>query len=504
MKTGATLRAVMTALSGPVTGLVTAPGGLDVELRAVVIAEPGDPVGPGDLVLVAGARGEAAVPVIEAAAGCGAAAVAVKGAPVEAMRQAGIAVLGVAADARWDQVETLARAVIEGAGADGDSHQDLFSLAQTVATLTGGAVTIEDTAHRVLAYSESDDEVDELRRQSILGRNCPEPYLAHLREWGVYQRLWAGEEIVDIAERPDLGVRRRLVVGVHAGSRPLGSIWVQEGRAPLAGRSGEVLRGAGRLAALHLARLYGGTATARAEEDLAVGLLTGSFDSEGLARHLGVDPATPTAVIAVDLRERPDRSWLELRRTQATEIISVHAAAYRRDAMVIPACGFIYILLPDPAGATLPAWTTDLVAALRRHMGTPVQAAVSGVAAHVSEVPRAKKEGSRILEIIAPAPERLVATLEEVRSSLVLREMLNVLRGSGLRDPSLDALEPELAHTLLAYLDSFGDVAAAAEVLHVHPNTVRHRLRRAGAITGIDLSDPEQRLVAMIQLRLGS
>ncbi|TYB52167.1 PucR family transcriptional regulator [Nonomuraea sp. PA05] len=235
-----------------------------------------------------------------------------------------------------------------------------------------------------------------------------------------------------------------------------------------------------------------------------MGLLTGSFDAEGLARHLGVDPATPTAVIAVDLRERPDRSWLELRRTQATEIISVHAAAYRRDAMVIPACGFIYILLPDPAGATLPAWTTDLVAALRRHMGTPVQAAVSGVAGHVSEVPRAKKEGSRILEIIAPAPERLVATLEEVRSSMVLREMLNVLRGSGLHDPSLDALEPELAHTLLAYLDTFGDVAAAAETLHVHPNTVRHRLRRAGAITGIDLSDPEQRLVAMIQLRLGS
>ncbi|GAA4991508.1 DNA-binding PucR family transcriptional regulator [Nonomuraea thailandensis] len=502
MKTGATLRAVMSALGGPVTGLVAAPGGLDVELRAVVIAEPGDPVGPGDLVLVAGARGEAAVPVIEAAAGCGAAAVAVKGTPVEAMRQAGIAVLSVAAGARWDQVETLARAAIEGAG--GDSHQDLFSLAQTVATLTGGAVTIEDTAHRVLAYSESDDDVDELRRQSILGRNCPESYLAHLREWGVYQRLWAGEEVVDVAERPDLGVRRRLVIGVHAGSRPLGSIWVQEGRAPLAGRGVEVLRGASRLAALHLARLYGGAATARTEQDLAVGLLTGRFDSEGLARHLGVDPGTPTAVIAVDLRERPDRSWLELRRTQATEIISVHAAAYRRDAMVIPACGLVYILLPDPAGATLSTWTTDLVAALRRHLGTPVQAAVSGVAAHVSEVPRAKKEGSRILEIIASAPERLMATVAEVRSSIVLGDMLDVLRGSGLHDPTLDALEPELAHTLLAYLDAFGDVAAAAEVLHVHPNTVRHRMRRAGALTGLDLSDPEQRLVAMIQLRLGS
>jgi DNA-binding PucR family transcriptional regulator len=36
----------------------------------------------------------------------------------------------------------------------------------------------------------------------------------------------------------------------------------------------------------------------------------------------------------------------------------------------------------------------------------------------------------------------------------------------------------------------------------VHPNTLRYRLRRAEQLTGLDLSRPDQRLLAMLQLRL--
>lgn len=36
--------------------------------------------------------------------------------------------------------------------------------------------------------------------------------------------------------------------------------------------------------------------------------------------------------------------------------------------------------------------------------------------------------------------------------------------------------------------------------LHLHPNTLRYRLRRAAEITGIDLKDPLQRLVAHLAL----
>jgi DNA-binding PucR family transcriptional regulator len=36
----------------------------------------------------------------------------------------------------------------------------------------------------------------------------------------------------------------------------------------------------------------------------------------------------------------------------------------------------------------------------------------------------------------------------------------------------------------------------------VHPNTFRYRLRRITQVSGLDLSDPEARFAAMLQVRL--
>lgn len=59
-----------------------------------------------------------------------------------------------------------------------------------------------------------------------------------------------------------------------------------------------------------------------------------------------------------------------------------------------------------------------------------------------------------------------------------------------------------LVDTLRAWLDAFGDVMAAATSLYIHPNTFRYRLRRLSEVSGIDLTDPESRFAAMLQLRV--
>ncbi|PJE94691.1 hypothetical protein CUT44_30230 [Streptomyces carminius] len=56
--------------------------------------------------------------------------------------------------------------------------------------------------------------------------------------------------------------------------------------------------------------------------------------------------------------------------------------------------------------------------------------------------------------------------------------------------------------TLRAYLDHFGDVSAASRALGVHPNSLRYRLRRITEVSGLDLADPDARLLAHLQLRL--
>ena len=52
------------------------------------------------------------------------------------------------------------------------------------------------------------------------------------------------------------------------------------------------------------------------------------------------------------------------------------------------------------------------------------------------------------------------------------------------------------------WLETFGDVAAAAASQFVHANTFRYRLRRVQEVSGLDLDDPDARFAAMLQLRM--
>jgi DNA-binding PucR family transcriptional regulator len=521
----ASLEQLLLALGEPLAELRAAPAGLDVAVRDVVILDPDDDLQArlGDLVLVIGARGRAAVRAVRAAGRRGAAAVAAKvdraedaGLLAAAARDAGVALLAVRPEVRWEQLASIARGVV-GTGTDpGEPLGDLFALAQTIAALTEGIVSIEDTANRVLAYSRSSDEVDELRRLSILGRQGPEPYLALLREWGVYERLRSGEEVVRIDERPELGIRRRLAVGIHAGTQPLGTIWVQESGAPLGERAERALLGAARVTALHLVRQRSqASGVPRLREDLLAGLLDGRVDAASVAGEIGADADRPAAVVAFALpTDEPTaagRTELELRRAELTGLVSVHAAAYRRSALVTPLGTRTYVLLPDlPPAAPLIGLTREMVTAARRHLGVPVRAAVGSVVDALADVPASRAESDRVLDAMARDLDLDVATLADVRSTVLLSETLALLaEHPEVRDPRLARLAEhdarhgsELVGSLLAYLDTFGDVRAAAGRMHVHPNTLRYRVRRAAEVSGLDLDDPRQRLFAALQLRL--
>ncbi|MFD9129712.1 PucR family transcriptional regulator [Kitasatospora sp. NPDC059571] len=527
---GLPLRQLLMSLGEPLVVLQTAPAGLDVPVRDVAILDPEDPpaAGAGELVLAIGARGRAALPALRAAGRAGAAAVAVKldspgqaDALREAAAEAGVALLSVRRETRWEHLDALARALISGPDTPEGPEQgvgDLFSLAQTVAALTHGIVSIEDTSSRVLAYSRSSDsdEVDDLRRLSILGWQGPEPYLSKLREWGVFQHLRSSDGVIEIAEHPEIGIRRRLAIGIRAGAQLLGTIWVQEGAQPLADRSEQALVGAARVAAGQLVRRRRElSADVRLTQTLLTGLLEGSTGPQSLATHLGLAPRRPALVLAYAADAPSEGSDLELTRAEVTGLISVHTAARHRGALLAPIESRVYVLLPElppelPV-ATLRGWAQEVVAAAREHLGVRLRAAIGPVVDSLARVPESRAQADRILDAMGRggvAPE--VAALRDVQAEVLVSEVLALLQEHGeLRDPRLTELAEydrrhgtRLAESVLAWLDALGEVRVAADALHIHPNTLRYRVRRAEQLTGMDLAQPQQRLLAMLQLRL--
>ncbi|MGA8545879.1 MAG: helix-turn-helix domain-containing protein [Mycobacterium sp.] len=428
---------------------------------------------------------------------------------------AGTAVVAVEPQARWERLYRLVNHVLEHhspfsnerADPRNDSGTDLFGLAQSLADRIHGMVSIEDEQSHVLAYSASNDEADELRRLSILGRAGPPEHLKWIGQWGIFDALRAGGDVVRVAERPELGLRPRLAVGIRQPSlderrAPVfaGTIWVQQGARPLADDAEEVLRGAAVLAARIMSRLAARPSphALRAQELLGLSD-NGSDDVDTIARELGIVSDGNAALIGF---HTPDHH------ARLADILALSANAFRADAQVASRGSRVYVLFPHTTKrSSVTSWIRGTISALHSELGLQLRAVVAAPVAGLAGLTTVRAEVDRVLDSAERHPDSFAAvtSLAEARSTVLLDEIVTMVAADErLVDPrvrDLQAREAELVATLRAYLDSFGEVAAAAQQLHVHPNTVRYRARRIEKLLSTSLSNPEVRLLLSLGLR---
>ncbi|EID11492.1 hypothetical protein MXEN_15642 [Mycobacterium xenopi RIVM700367] len=424
---------------------------------------------------------------------------------------AGIAVVAVEPRARWERLYRLVNHVLEHhrerADPLSDSGTDLFGLAQSIADRVHGMVSIEDEQSHVLAYSASNDEADELRRLSILGRAGPPEHLEWISRWGIFDALRTSGEVVRVAERPELGLRPRLAIGIHhppedARRAPAfaGTIWVQQGSRALADDAEEVLRGAAVLAARIMSRLAARPSTHALRVQQLLGLAdSDSLEVGDLARELGVVADGNAAVIGFHTAGHHAR---------LSNVVALSASAFRVDAQVASKGDRIYVLFPDVAKPpSVRSWIRGTVDTLRAELGLELQAVIAAPVAGLGEAAAARAEVDRVLDTAERHPHVVgqVTSVAEARTTVLLDEIVGLVSADQrLVDPRVRALcarDAVLARTLRLYLDSFGDVAFAAQRLHVHPNTVRYRIRRIEKLLSTSLADPDVRLLFALGLR---
>ena len=519
---GVGLGQLLLALDATLVSLVDAPRGLDLPVRSAALIDSDDvrlglaaAAGSADVFFLLGVTDDEALRWVGRQARRAPVAIFVKepsSALVAKAVAAGAAVVAVEPRARWERLYQLVNHVLEHHGdrADLDSGTDLFALAQSLADRIHGMVSIEDAQSHVLAYSASNDEADELRRLSILGRAGPPEHLEWIGQWGIFDALRAGSDVVQVAERPELGLRPRLAIGVHqppAGVRrpPVfaGTIWVQQGSAPLAADADEVMRGASVLAATIMSRLAARPSTHARRVQQLLGLSEGEVvDVAVIAGELGLAAESNAALIGF----QPTDSGT--RHPRLTDVVALSASAFRRDAQVASNGARIYVLLPQAAKTrSITSWVRGTIGALRTELGVQLRAAIAAPVAGLAAVAVARTEVDRVLDSAERHPFLgQVTSLAEARTTVLLDEIVTLVgTDERLVDPrvrDLHAKDAVLAETLRAYLDCFGDVAAAAQWLQVHPNTVRYRVRRIEKLLSTSLSDPDVRLVFSLGLKV--
>ena len=497
--------------------VLVAPRGLDVVLTRTELVDAADEVafGPGVVLLLVTEEpsGPSATAIVRSAGTTGAAAVVVKRhgrdlAPlVTSAERSGVAVLVAADEVSWRHLDGLMSSTLEPAPGEmfpgvtpGD---ELFAVANAVAAAVGGSVAIEDLAHHVLAYSTVPGQrIDELRRRGILDRQVPagpddpDQYRKVLASNGVVRFPGSGDELP------------RMATAIRAGSMAIGTLWAIEGALPPDAVAERSVADGARLAALALLRRHSSDDLERLQRaELLRGLLDGRLTPATAWLRLGLPASDRSVLLGVTV------SWTD----QPAALLSEIDRHARRACLAVLPRGVVtvtdravYVLATgkEPDRSAL-RFAEHLLALLGGADIGEVHVAMAALAGSPADLRSRRAEVDQILAMATTfgGMPRIVR-LADVRSHILLTHFSELLgEHPELAHPGITRLveldaenQTDMAASVLAWIQANGDYRAAAEVMSVHPNTIRYRLRRVEKLTGVHLDDPNDRLVVWLQL----
>jgi len=452
-----------------------------------------------------------------------------------AARRSGVTLLALARGAAWTHLAGMIRTLTrEGPQLDPEplgrtgaglrqvvgyqsGLDDLFAVANAIAALVDAPVTIEDRSSRLLAFSSRQEEADTWRVQTILRRQVPEEYTRLLEERGVFQEIYRSTRPVWVPPLSDdePSGSGRAAIAVRAGDEILGTIWAVVNE-PMDEARGQALYDASKLVAMHL---VWARADADVERRLRADLLSTALESgprtlETL-RRLGLkdEPAVVLALTVVGAgTEHPLPAQLAVERKRVADAFALHLTAVHPRSAAGLVGDVAYGILPVARGrkdgeeraAEIAAdFLSRVDSRLRPLVG------VGPLAPGSASLKRSRTGADRALRVLRSRPGHQVARLDDVHLEALLLELADrvprgdIPSGAVARIVAYDQEhQSSLVETLRAWLDAFGDVALASAAMYVHANTFRYRLRRAAEVGRLDLTDPNARLAAMLQLRL--
>ena len=520
-------------LSSAGVELILAPDGTDIQLSGVSILDLDDEgtLRNGDIVLLIGARGQMVLSAVRAASRIGALAVCVKlsyaelgpdlhNALVREATLSQVALFVAPTHVKWESVQALASSVFaerEEQAFLPSSESDLYELAEATAGMLSASVLIEDLSGKVLAYSGSAGGSEQLWSSSILARCASEPWSQIAKQKYVFQQLRSGGSTVSLEVPPQFGSTPVIGAGITVGERLLGMIWVQRAEPATFSQEHErMLVGAARAAVKHLVQYTAGPPEERYSDSLLAGFLAGRVPSDVVCQTIDVSGFDSAVVLGLAFVQsgnvRAEGPSQALRDRSAEHTMVVWIKAGHPEALLTRLAGKVYVLLPyasEKDAEQLLAAATRIADSMYQQSRIVVHAVIGEVAKSIDDIPASRHGVEHALDAIAQEAAPLVLKLADMRSRVLVAEVTQWLaRQPGLFDPRIEALVEhdrrsgsQLTQTLQTYLDEGQDIRVAAEKLHLHPNSLRYRLRKVEEIIPMDLSDADERVALVLQLR---
>ena len=390
---------------------------------------------------------------------------------------------------------------------------ELQALVDALAVEIRRPVGVDDRRFRAIAYSSHGDEVDDVRRASILRRRAPDAVTEWLRSLGIADASSA----VRVPANRELGMSSRVCVPMRLHGSLLGYLWLIDEPEPVSRADEQAAQRCAGEAAAVLYKLRSIESKQRTREaELASKLLLGVEDPRPVAAHVNaefLDSADSyVSIVMRPVHRQDDRQPSESVRVRLT-------AAFQQVRRGVPPRNMLTLTTADQA---IGVFVLDehsargraeaLLAAGEEHFVADSQwSLVVGIGstrsrlADIRESYREACDAVRVAMSVADAG-RVVAWSQLGAYRTILRMLGTAQPAVTLPDSFRRLLQaPDaqaLAATLEAYLDHGCDVQAAAAVLSLHRSSLYHRLHRIDEVAGVQLRGGDARLEMHLGLRI--
>ncbi|MNH92358.1 Carbohydrate diacid regulator [compost metagenome] len=395
------------------------------------------------------------------------------------------------------------------------SFDSLESLADTISEQLHCPVTIEDANHRLIAYSSHDPQTDPARIATIIGRRVPEKVISALWQNGVIQNLMESDEPVKVSAITNVGLGNRLAIAIRKNNEILGYIWVLE----VAAQQDLAIKQLTRAAQAAKTKLLQLQIKKRKEEqghqDFFWQLLTGHLKSDAVIKEkvekLGIILPSSFHVIVLQFEsEITDKVYQQIQymitTTQQARI--VFYVIHNNQLVLLSAPMQQRVAHGSNHYTEVFLYLTQQMK--KRFGSAPVMGGGGSLYEDYSLVEKSYQEALTVIQIRKQFPEEtssiydyshlgyyrfLPLILEEKRNHHLENECLQKLKRYDQEHNC------NLLHTLEIYLYNDSNVKEAADILHVHTNSLNYRLKRISEIGDIDLKDMNQKVTLYLELK---
>lgn len=314
--------------------------------------------------------------------------------------------------------------------------------------------------------------------------------LSELLDRGVLIEDVYGEPLADANwSGPDPGAEDQLVAEVTLDNAVVARIQVAAADSELSGLDRRAVEHATVVTALELLRAR---TAAEVEQRIRGSLVADLLSADGAgmvelldrARRLGWDLSGPQTLTA--LRPADERTLAAADRFVAGVTPRPLAALHRGDLVLV---------WPSSGGRPVPT-TARLLEFLTAARNLEALTAVVSRSVHARDLPGcfrtvrgaldlARGRGSTLIDLDEPTIDHLLLQLDDPAR---LRDFASAVLGRAVDYDR--ARSTELLHTARVLVEHGLDRRAAAQSLHLHPNTIAQRIRRLEELTGLSLARP--------------